>query len=68
VVEATGVDAFGNYYYKVCAFNRFGVNYAFALRADYGDRWNKALDGDLVQLITGSHISSAAYHRQTNFK
>ena len=68
VVKASGVDAYGNYYYRVVSFTRFGVNYAFAMRCDYSQRWNRQLDGDITRLVTESHISSEAFHKKTNFK
>jgi len=67
VVQASGVDAYGNYYYRVVAFTRFGINYAFALRSDYDQRWNRDLDNQITLLATGCHISSAAYHKRTQF-
>ena len=67
VVQATGVDAFGNYYYRIVSYTRFGVTYAFALRSDYSQRWNRELSGTIAELVTGSHISSHGYHKKTMY-
>ena len=68
VVQATGVDAYGNYFYRVVSFTRFGVNYAIAVRTDYTNRWSHDLDNDITHVVTDSHITSAAWHRRTNFR
>lgn len=60
VVEATGVDVYGNYFYRVIAFTKFGVNYALALRTPYENRWNRNLDSDISYIISESHLSHAA--------
>jgi len=64
VVQSWGVDAFGNYAYRVIAFTKFGVNYALVTRIPYEHRWNRALDEDTSYLITGSHLSTMAVQRQ----
>ena len=57
VVQSTGSDAFGNYFYRILAFNKFGVNYALALRTPYENRWSRALDEDITSIVTESHLS-----------
>jgi len=68
VVEAGGVDAFGNYYYRIIAFNKLGINYAVATRIPYEHRWNRVLDEDTTSLITDCHKSTALVQRELNKK
>lgn len=68
VVQATGVDVYGNYFYRVVAFTKFGVNYAVAIRCDYSDRWSRQLDNDITAFVTGSHLTTRAFHKNTNFR
>lgn len=64
VIQSWGVDAFGNYAYRVVSFTKFGVNYALVTRIPYEHRWNRALDEDFTSLITDCHLSTAAVARQ----
>lgn len=57
VVQSTGSDVFGNYFYRVIAFNKFGVNYALAVRTPYENRWSRDLDEDITHIVTDSHLS-----------
>jgi len=68
VVQASGYDAFGNYYYRVVSYTRFKVNYAFAMRCDYSQRWNRQLAEDMTRMVTDSHVSTAGFHNTTNFR
>lgn len=63
VVQSWGVDAFGNYAYRVIAFTKFGVNYALVTRIPYEHRWSRALDEDTSYIITDSHLSTMAVQR-----
>jgi len=64
VVQSWGVDAFGNYAYRVISFAKFGSNYALVTRIPYEHRWNRALDEDTSYIITDSHPSTMAVQRQ----
>ena len=64
VVQSWGVDAFGNYAYRVLAYTKFGVNYAIVTRIPYEHRWSRALDEDMTYIITDSHLSTMAVKRQ----
>lgn len=55
VTRATGVDVFGNYFYEIYAFERFGNTYAFASRIPYKSRYNVDVNTDLAFLITHMH-------------
>lgn len=68
IVEATGYDVYGNYFYRVIAFQKFGQTYAIAMRAPYEERWNRDLDEDITSIITDSHMSSAALNRMMHRK
>ena len=63
VVQSWGVDAFGNYAYRVIAFTKFGANYALVTRIPYEHRWSRALDEDTSYIITDSHLSTMAVER-----
>lgn len=63
VVQATGVDGFGNYQYRVVAFNRMGVNVALATRIPYEQRHMRALDEDITTIVTESHLSTQAVEK-----
>jgi hypothetical protein len=56
VVQAFGVDAFGNYYYRVISYTKFGVNFAIALRTPFSNRWNNELQRDIGSIVTNSHV------------
>jgi hypothetical protein len=57
VTAAHGWDVFGNYYYEVYAFERFGNTYAFASRRPYKSRYDVDANTDLAFLITHIHPS-----------
>ena len=63
VVQSWGVDAFGNYAYRVIAFTKFGANYALVTRIPYEHRWSRALDEDTSYIVTDSHLSTMAVQR-----
>jgi hypothetical protein len=60
VVQASGTDAFGNYFYRVIGFNKLGVNYAVAVRIPYEHRFSRPLDEDITSVITDCHWSTQA--------
>lgn len=55
VIRATGVDVYGNYFYEIYAFERYGNTYAFASRRPYKARYNVDANTDLAFLITHIH-------------
>jgi hypothetical protein len=63
VVQATGVDGFGNYQYRVVAYNRFGVNVAIATRIPYEQRHMRTLDEDITTIVTESHLSTKSVEK-----
>lgn len=63
VVQATGVDGFGNYQYRVVSYNRFGVNVAIATRIPYEQRHMRALDEDITTIVTESHLSTRSVEK-----
>lgn len=64
VVQATGTDAFGNYFYRIIAFNKLGANYALAVRIPYEHRWSRPLDEDITSVVTDCHLSTATVAKQ----
>lgn len=55
MIRATGVDVYGNYFYEIYAFERFGNTYAFASRMPYEARYNRDANTDLAFLMTHIH-------------
>lgn len=55
VIQATGVDVYGNYFYEFYSFERFGNTYAFASRVPYKARYNVERNTNLAYLITHIH-------------
>jgi hypothetical protein len=68
VVQATGYDVYGNYAYRVVAFNRFGQNVALATRIPYEERWNRQLDEDITSIVTESHLTTQGLNKQLRRK
>ena len=60
VVQAYGIDAYGNYYYRVVSFTKFGQHYALALRTPYQNRWNTDLEHDIATMVINSHVGPHA--------
>lgn len=59
VIKSTGWDEYGNFFYEIYAFERFGNTYAFASRVPYKNRYNTERNVDLAYLI--SHIHPAVW-------
>lgn len=55
MVRATGVDVYGNYFYEIYSFERYGNTYAFASRVPYNTRYNVDRNSDLAFLMTHIH-------------
>lgn len=60
VVESSGSDAYGNYFYKVISFTKMGEPVALAIRTPYENRWNRDLDEDIVYIVSNTHLTSEA--------
>lgn len=58
VTMATGYDEFGNYFYEVIAFERWGNTYAFATRTPYKSRYHTGRNAELAYLVTHIHPSN----------
>ncbi|MEW6284518.1 MAG: hypothetical protein AB1758_38240, partial [Candidatus Eremiobacterota bacterium] len=55
-----GYDVFGNYYFEVYSLQRYGMQYTYALRTPYTNRWNTDLNADIAYFITHSHPSTSS--------
>lgn len=60
VYKGWGYDVFGNYYFEVYSWQRYGMQYTLATRTPYTNRWDVGLNSDVAYFITHAHPSTSS--------